>query len=191
MHKWKSYHVLFLRYGVWQTEFFSLWTIFCPSTPLTTWKITILMKWKKNNSSRCYHFIHVYHKWKPDDVFFLRYKAWKTKRFVILGNLDNPPKIKNLKKKNKNLEISSFETREPKIMIIRYTVPEIQRMADVILYFCFELLFALLKHLEILSFYPCVPKIRIRWCMVPEILAWRMNGWRLMDGWMDGWRSDI
>ena len=76
-------------------------------------------------------------------------------------------------------------------MIIRYTVPEIQRMTDVILYFYFELLFALLKHLEILSFYPCVPKIRIRWCMVPQILAWRMNGWRLMDGWMEKWNIAV
>ena len=54
-------------------------------------------------------------------------------------------------------------------MIIRYTVPEIQRMTDVISCFYFELLFALLKHLEISPFYPCVPKIMIIYYTVPEI----------------------
>ena len=70
---------------------------------------------KKKSSLRYYHFIHVYHKWKSYDVFFLRYKAWKTNLFVILDHFlsfyftSNPlPKIKILKKWNKNLEISSF-----------------------------------------------------------------------------------
>ena len=34
------------------------------------------------------------------------------------------------------------------------------------------------EHLEISSFYICIPKIMIRWCMVPEI-------WCASDGWMD------
>ena len=34
------------------------------------------------------------------------------------------------------------------------------------------------KPREISSFYACVPKIMIRWCMVPEI-------WCTTDGWMD------
>ena len=46
-HKWQSYDIWFLRYGVRQTEFFCFWTIFCPFTPLTTQKIKILQKWKK------------------------------------------------------------------------------------------------------------------------------------------------
>ena len=32
-HKWQSYDVWLLRYGVWQTEFLSFWTIFCLSPP--------------------------------------------------------------------------------------------------------------------------------------------------------------
>ena len=32
-HKSKSYDIWFLRYGVWQIEFFSFWIIFCPFTP--------------------------------------------------------------------------------------------------------------------------------------------------------------
>ena len=40
------------------------------------------------------------------------------------------------------------------------------------------------KHLEISSFYPCVPKIMIRWCTVPEI-------WCMMDGEMDNWTEKV
>ena len=52
-------------------------------------------------------------------------------------------KIKILKKFSKDLEISSFYTSVPKIMIICYTVPKIWVMTDVII-FHFELFFALL-----------------------------------------------
>ena len=37
-------NVCFLRYRAQQTEFFVIWTIFCPFTPLTTQKIKILKK---------------------------------------------------------------------------------------------------------------------------------------------------
>ena len=53
-------------------------------------------------------------------------------------------KIKILKKWKKHLEISSFYTSVPKIMIICYTVPEIWHMTDVIVIFHFGLFFALL-----------------------------------------------
>ena len=46
-HKWQLYDVRFLGCGAWQTEFLSFWTIFCPFTPLKTWKINIWKKWKK------------------------------------------------------------------------------------------------------------------------------------------------
>ena len=55
-HKWKSYDVWFLRYGVWQTEFFLILEHFLhfypssphpPSPPLTAQRIKILKKWKK------------------------------------------------------------------------------------------------------------------------------------------------
>ena len=42
------------------------------------------------------------------------------------------------------------------------------------------------KHLEISSFYTCVPKIMIRWCMVPEI--WCVTD-RQMDRWTDRWKK--
>ena len=42
-----------IMYGSWDMEhngqnFLSFWTVFCPFTPLTTWKIKILKKWKKS-----------------------------------------------------------------------------------------------------------------------------------------------
>ena len=40
-HKWRSYDIWFLKCKVPQT-FLSFWAIFCPFSPLTTWKIKIL-----------------------------------------------------------------------------------------------------------------------------------------------------
>ena len=55
----------------------------------------------------------------------------------------NSPKIKIWKKWKELLEISSFYTSVPKIMIIYYTVPEIWHMADVVFIFHFGLFFPL------------------------------------------------
>ena len=119
-----------------------------------------------------------------------------TEFFIILGhNLPFYPLkiqiIKILKNWKNNLEISSFYTSVPKIMIICYAVPEIRRVTMYLLFFIlgyflpfyspFFNLFALStaqkvkisknekKSLEISSFYKCVPKIMIRRCTVPEI----------------------
>ena len=48
-HKWQSCDEWFLRYEAWWTEFFVIWTNLCLFTPLTTQKINILKKWKKNS----------------------------------------------------------------------------------------------------------------------------------------------
>ena len=92
----------------------------------------------------------------------------------------------------------------PEIMIICYTVPKIWHMTDVIAIFSFWAIFCpftlpppkqpkkskFKKNkdmicLEIWSFYICVPKIMIRWCMVPEI-------WCATDRWTDrDGKSDI
>ena len=40
-----NHDVLFLRV---RQNFLSFWTIFCPFTTLTTWKIKILENWKKD-----------------------------------------------------------------------------------------------------------------------------------------------
>ena len=63
-------------YGSWDMKhdgqnFLPFWTIFCPFTPLTTWKIKISKNWEKH--LEIYHFIHVYQKWWSYDVWFLSY----------------------------------------------------------------------------------------------------------------------
>ena len=100
--------------------------------------------WKnEKNTWRYYHFTNVYHKWQSHDVWFLRYGAWQTEFFVILDHFlhfypPNNPKNQNFED---ILEILSFYTCVPKIMIICYTVPE---MWCAILIFHFGLFFALL-----------------------------------------------
>ena len=117
-----------------QQNFLSLWTVFCPFTPLTTRKIKILKNWKKP------------------------------------------------------LGISSFYTSVQKIMIICYTVPWISHVTNLLFFILGYFLPLYLpnslknqnlvkiekKSLEISSFYNSVPKLIIRWCMVPEI-------WCVMD----------
>ena len=84
----------------------------------------------------------------------MRYSSWNTKRDRIFCHFGsfltllrppplNSPKNENFKKIKKKLTISSFYTSVPKIMIIRYTMPEIWHMTDVIVFFHFALFFAL------------------------------------------------
>ena len=46
-HKWQSYNIWFLRYEVWQTEFFVILGHALPFYPITTQNINILKKRKK------------------------------------------------------------------------------------------------------------------------------------------------
>ena len=150
-----------------------------------------IFKKNEKNAWRYYHFTQVYQKsWS----YAMLYCSWGMTRdgllFFILSYFFCPftllpltvRKIKIKKKMwEKNLDMSSFYTSVPKIMIVCYTVPEIWRMMDAIAIFYFGLFFALLhpltaqkkilkkwkRRLEI-SFYICV-KIMFRWCKVPEI----------------------
>ena len=106
--------------------------------------------------------------------------------FTLPGSQKN----QNLEKMKKSLEISSFYTNIPKIMIICYTVLEIQCMTDVIIIFYFGLFFVLLpptsqkikifkkwkKHQEISSFYTCTKN-------TDQMMygSWNM----VREGWMD------
>ena len=75
----------------------------------------------------------------------MMYDSWDMKRnrqvflsFWTIFCSFTPPttqKIKILKKMKKHLKISSFYTSVPKIIIICYTVPEIWRVTDVIVFF--------------------------------------------------------
>ena len=82
---------------------------------------------------RNYHFTNVYHKWQSYQVWFLSYGVRQTEFFVIFNHF-LPFYFPN------NLENQNIEKRKK-------------------------------KFLEISSFYTCVPKIRIIWCMLPEICS--------------------
>ena len=114
--------------------------------------------------------------------------------FVILGHFStfdtpNNPKSK-FEKMKKNLEILSFYTCVPLMKIIWQMVPEIWSTTDRYFYqfghFCVILChFLAFYHtnkpqnqnfqkekkndLEMSTFYTCLPKIMIIWCMLPEI----------------------
>ena len=95
-----------IMYDFWNTEWdrqksLSFWTIFCPFTPLTTQKIKI--RKNEKNAEKYYHFTQVYHKWQSHEVWFLKYRAWRTKFFVVLDHFllfytPSNSKIQNLKK---------------------------------------------------------------------------------------------
>ena len=92
-------------------------------------------------------------------------------------------KIKVLKKWKKSLEVLSFYTSVPTIMIICYTVPEMWCVTDVIIFsfwanFCpftpnlpkkWKLKKKKRKNHREISFYSSIPKIMIIWYTVPEI----------------------
>ena len=79
-HKSKSYDVYFLRHGLQLTAYFAIldhFLLFYHPNNLENQKI-------EKNAWR-YHFTHVYHKWKPDDVWFLRYGVLQREFFSHFG----------------------------------------------------------------------------------------------------------
>ena len=126
MHKWKSYDVWFLIYGVWQTKFFltvdNFLPFYSPSNPENH-------NFEKNekNKLRYYHFIHVHHKWKSYDVCFLRYKAWQTDFFVVLDHFlpfyptNNPKKSKFWKNEIQTWRYHHFKQEYQKLW--SYAIP--------------------------------------------------------------------
>ena len=85
------------------------------------------------------HMIYGSRDMKRDRQIFLLF-------WTIFCSFTTAQKITILKNWKMLLEISSFYTSVPKIMIICYTVPEIWRVTDVIFIFHFGLFFALLPH---------------------------------------------
>ena len=71
--------------------------------------------------------------WSSTELMFLSY--WE----IFYLFTPPPPKIKIWKKWKKHLDVSSFNTSVPKIMIICYIAPEIWHVADVIVIFYFGL----------------------------------------------------
>ena len=116
--------------------FLSFWTVFSPFTLLWTKKIKILKQWKKHLKILSFY---KYHKWQSYNVWTLRYRVQQTVflSFWTVFCLFTPlttQKIKTLKKWKKHLE---------DIIILHIcTINDNQNKK---------------KHLEILSFYTCVP----------------------------------
>ena len=124
-------------------NFLSFQVIFCSFAPLLTLKIKI---WNKCEEAlgdiilllTCTINQDHMHSWY--DVWFLRYEVQHTELFCHLEPFfalypSNSPKNGNIKNEKKPLETSSFYTSVPRIMIIRYTVPEMWRETDVIAIF--------------------------------------------------------
>ena len=127
---------------------------FLPFYPLTTQKmkmekmekkpgdIIFLHKCTKNHDHMLYCF------WDMACVGYnCCFSFWATFcTFTSRPATPPPPPPKKIKKmKKKPLEIPSFNTSVPKIMIMCYTVPEIRCRLDVIVIFHFGLFFALLS----------------------------------------------
>ena len=144
---------------------------FCHFGP--NWKIKILTL--KKNTWRYYHFTHLNHKWQSHDVWFLRYGARQTQVFVILDHFlpIYPPmkKTQNLEKKEKTPEyiiILKMRTINDSYMMYGFWETERDRQNFLSFWTIFWPFIPLTttknqnfekikKHLEILSFYTCVP----------------------------------
>ena len=171
-HKWQSHDIWFLRYRFQQAKSFLILDHFLPFY----WKIKVL----KKKAWRYHQLTLVYHKWQSYDVWFLRYKVQWTEFFVdfflsLLTSFDifcpftplTTPKNQNFEKLKKAPH--HFKQEYQKLWL--YAIPFLRYGSWWIYFsfFYFELLFILLKHLEISPNYPCVPKIMIKYYTVPEI----------------------
>ena len=140
-------YIWFLGYEIWQTEFFVILDCFLPFYPSNNPKTQKFEKMKKTPGD-----IIILHKCTINDNHMM-YGSWDMKHdrqnFLSFWTIFCPftplttQKIKILKKWKKHLEISSFYTSVPKIMIICYTVLEIWCVTDVIVIFHFGLFLAL------------------------------------------------
>ena len=146
-----------------------------------------------------YHFTHVYHKWQSYDDWLLRYGAWQTKLLVILDH-----SLPFYNRQNQNFE--KMKNTPGDIIILHKCTKNHDHMLHcscdttcegcnfLFLILAYFLPFTLLttqktkiftkwnKQLEISSFYACITKIMITWCMVPEI-------WCMTDGRTDRWKK--
>ena len=130
-----------MMYGFWDMEcqrqkVLSLWTIFCPFTPLCNQKIKILKKWKKHLNILSFYkclphmtviWYMVFQIWSATDNMFCHFGP-----FSALLPFLTIQEIKILKNGKKPLELLSFHNSVSKIIIIYYTVPEKWCLTDVI-----------------------------------------------------------
>ena len=119
-HKWRSYDIWFLKYKVWQTEMFDILGHFLPLQPIGNLENQNFIIEKK----------------APRDIIILHICTINDNH-MMYGSWDKEHNRHNFlsfwtvfcpftpltTRKIKNLQISSFYTSVPEIMIICYTVP--------------------------------------------------------------------
>ena len=146
-HQWQSYDIWFLRHRLQQIFFVILGhflPFYPPPHPSNSTKNQNFIKWNKNTlryiilhkcTKKHYHILYCSWDMACDTCnFYFSFYAI----FCILTPL-TAQKIKMKKNEKKCLEISSFYTSVPKIIIICYTVPEIWHVTDAIVIFHFGL----------------------------------------------------
>ena len=78
---------------------------FCPfTTPLMILTMKILKKMKKMPGYIILLYRNVYHEWRSDDIWFLKYKVWQTEIFDILGQFLPFQPLDNMENQNFNIE---------------------------------------------------------------------------------------
>ena len=143
-HKWQSYDVWFLRYGVWQTEFFVILDHFLPFYPPKNPKNQNFEKMKQPPGD-----IIILHMCTINDNHMM-YGSRDMERdrqnhlsFWTIVYCITSRKIKFWKTEKMPGDIIILH-KCTKITITCYTVPEIWHLTDVSVIFHFGLLFALL-----------------------------------------------
>ena len=146
-----SYAILFLRYGAWQ-----MWLLFLilgyflpfnpPPPPNSLKKTANISSFHTSVPKIMITYTSIQ---KIMIIYYTVPKIWHVMDVIVIFHFGlsfalTIPKMKIFKKWKKWLDISSFYTSVPKIMIICYTVPMIWHMTGVIVIFHFGLFFALL-----------------------------------------------
>ena len=133
-YKWQSHDVWFLRYEAWH-NFLLFWIIFCPFTTLATLRPKFSKKWKTRLEISSFYTsvtkaviicFTVALIWNATDVFVVFHFGL----FICALTSLTARKIKNFKNWQKLLDIWSFYTCVPKIMIRWCKVPEIWCATD-------------------------------------------------------------
>ena len=145
--------VLLLRYDAWRMHLlFSFWEFFGTFVPITAQKMKVSKKWKKKKIPGDIMILHN----STEKYDYRLYCSWDIARDICtcyfsscaLFSAFTPltaGKMKISEKWKQHLEISSFCSSVPKIMIMCYTVPEIWHITHVIVIFHFGPFFVLLS----------------------------------------------
>ena len=130
-----------------ECNYFLLWAIFCPFTPVTSQKIKILKKMIKSLEISSFYICvpKIMIRWcmLPEIWCVMNVIIFLLWAILCPFTPETSRKNKILKKMKKTLEISSFYICVPQIMIRSCTVPEIWCVTDLIVISHFGLFFAL------------------------------------------------